>query len=211
MGEEITKHQLQVLRGRARSRGKRPPLGFLGVMTLGIAGMVLVAIAVLRQTQPQLEDAPAAPPRIEPISSPVATPTPPPASSSTPVLTQEAARQVVQTWQTSKAQALGPDHATDQLEKILTGSALTTWQARAKEGQANNWYWQYQLRQILIERVEQLAPERARVVATIRETANFYDQGQLQPGSSYTAPYRAEYTLVRQQGRWQIQAMRVLE
>lgn len=208
IGEQITKHQLQVLRGRARSRGKRSPLGFLGVMTVGIAGMVLVAIAVLRQTQPQLEDPPAAP-RIEPVSSSVATPTPslpgPPAA-----LTQEAARQVIQTWQTLKAQALGPDHAINQLEQILTGSALTTWQTRAKEGQANNWYWQYQLSQLLIERVEQQAPDRARVVATIRETANFYDRGKLQPGSSYTAPYRAEYSLVRQQGRWQIQAMRVL-
>lgn len=206
--EQMTKHQLQVLRGRARSRGKRSPWGFLGAITVGILGMVLVAIAVLRQTQPQAEDAPVIP-RIEPVSSPVATPTPPPPEPPT-ALTQEAARQAIQTWQTVKAEALGPDRAVDKLAQILTGSALTTWQTRAKEGQANNWYWQYQLNQLLIERVEQQAPDRARVVATIRETANFYAQGQLQPGSSYTAPYRAEYSLVRQQGRWKIQAMRVL-
>lgn len=210
------KRQLQTLRNRrTQNSPTRTGLGLAGVVVVGVVSMALVAIAVLRQTQTQPENPALEQPQVNlaapplPIPSQVAGPPQAGSPGSSPALTQATARQVLQTWQVLKAQALGPEHQVGTLAEILTGEALTNWQARAQEGEANNWYWKYNLRQLQVERVEQQTPDRARVIATIRETANFYDRGTLQVGSSYTTPYRAEYELVREGGRWRIQGMQV--
>lgn len=68
-------------------------------------------------------------------------------------LTEEVAQQVVETWLSAKSAALGENHDTAALSEILVEPVLSTWQARADESIANNWYMVYE-HSVTIESVE---------------------------------------------------------
>jgi hypothetical protein len=128
-------------------------------------------------------------------------------------LTREAAQQVVQTWLSTKAAALGPKRATSQLNQILVDSALAQWQQQAADDRRSNSYRQYQhaIRSIDSVEMSDVDPNQARVDAEVSEAAAFYVNGQLDRSSSYTSDsIRVRYNLVRRDGRWLIREMNVL-
>jgi hypothetical protein len=135
------------------------------------------------------------------------------AQSAAGPLTNEAAQQVVQTWLSAKAAALGPNRATNQLDQILVESALTQWQQQAEDDKRSNSYRQYQHAIRAIDSVEMsdVDPNQARVDAEVGEAATFYVNGQVDPSLSYTSDsIRVRYNLVRRGGKWLIREMNVL-
>lgn len=133
-----------------------------------------------------------------------------PVAAATP-LTRETVRQLVQAWQSAKAEALGPKHAVEPLEQVLAEPALSQWRARSEAGKAKDQYWQYKLNRLSVDGLELIGSNQAKAKVTIGETANLFNQGRPQRGASYADnTYQVQYEIVRQRGRWLIRAMGVL-
>ncbi|AFY78412.1 DnaJ-class molecular chaperone with C-terminal Zn finger domain [Pleurocapsa sp. PCC 7327] len=127
------------------------------------------------------------------------------------VLTQQGAEQVIQTWLTVKSQAMGSQHQVEKLDEILTGTLLSQWRDRVAKLKGSNNYWHYQHQmQVRSLKTDTQNPDRATVEASVREIANYYQNGQLNRGQSDDYSIRVRYELVRQQGRWLIQSSQVL-
>jgi hypothetical protein len=126
-------------------------------------------------------------------------------------LNQKMAEQVIQTWLSAKKAAFGSNHAVDNLKQILVQPALSQWQQRVEKDKANNRYRQYQ-HTLKIESIKAsaAAPDQAQVQATVRETAQIYENTQLMQNASYDDTVRVRYDLVRQQSQWRIREMTVL-
>ncbi|MBD2121199.1 IMS domain-containing protein [Trichocoleus sp. FACHB-262] len=127
-------------------------------------------------------------------------------------LTKEAAQTVVQTWLSAKAAALGPNHATTQLNQILTDGALAQWQQQAEDDKGSNSHREYQhaIRSIDAVEMSDVDPNQARIDAEVSEAAAFYVNGQLDRSLSYPSEtIRVRYNLVRRDGRWLIREMDV--
>ncbi|MBD2357967.1 DUF4101 domain-containing protein [Tolypothrix sp. FACHB-123] len=124
-------------------------------------------------------------------------------------LTTATAEEVIRSWLSTKAAALGPNHDVDSLRQILTGSSLDLWQSIAQGEKAANRYRQYE-HNLKVESVEKTDPEskRASVEATVKEVTQFYQNGQIQKSSDETL--RVRYNLVRQDDVWRIQSMSVI-
>jgi len=196
-----------------RQRGQfQIGLILFSLLLVGTAAAAIVyALRELRSpgpSEPRVE-----PPRVQQSPLPVPSPstpsqTQPTAGNST--LNQEGVRQLVRSWQLTKAAALGRQRTTQQLAQVLTGPALATWQNRAQEAKASNSYWEYKLNRLNINAVQAVNPNQVRAEVTLNETANFFEQGQPRSEPSYTDTYRVRYSLVRRDGKWLIQDMEVL-
>ncbi|MGC9503899.1 IMS domain-containing protein [Baaleninema sp.] len=116
----------------------------------------------------------------------------------------ETARATIQNWLDVKADAMGSDHQIDKIQEILTGPALTEWQALAERAQTNGWYWEYQ-HDLNIGEVTPDAenPNRAVAAAQVREQATLYEGGQ--PTTERDDNLNVMYELVRSNGTWKIQ------
>ncbi|MGH1394314.1 MAG: IMS domain-containing protein [Trichormus sp.] len=122
------------------------------------------------------------------------------------VLTEAIAEEVIKTWLSTKASALGPNHEIEGLAEILTGSALSQWRFTAQQLRATDRYRMYS-HSVSVEDVNKFDrdPNRALVRATVREITQFYDNGQRRNSSDENV--RVRYELVRQDGIWRIQSM----
>ena len=139
-------------------------------------------------------------------------PIPEPGSQMSGPLTKETAKQVIETWLSTKALAFGSDHQIEQLEQILSEPALSRSQQSAQADKENNSYWQYK-HNVVVNSVEttEANPDLAKVDAAVKETAQFYQNGQLAASKSYDENLRVRYDLVRKDGRWFIQDMNVVQ
>jgi curved DNA-binding protein CbpA len=127
------------------------------------------------------------------------------------VLTQQGAEQVIQNWLASKSQAFGEQHQVESLDKILTGSLRSQWRDRAQKLKNSKDYWQYKHElQVQSLKTDTQKPDRATVEASVRETANYYQNGQIDRGRSYDENLQVRYELVRQGDLWLIQAIQVI-
>ncbi|MBE8967661.1 DUF4101 domain-containing protein [Nostocales cyanobacterium LEGE 12452] len=124
-------------------------------------------------------------------------------------LTDTAAEQIIRTWLSTKAEALGPNHEINNLEQILTGSALSQWRAIAQQARSDNRYRKYE-HSVKVESVEKidLFADRAAVVATVKEETQLYENGQFKNSSNDNL--RVRYDLIRQRGKWLIQSASVV-
>ncbi|HLO85439.1 MAG TPA: IMS domain-containing protein [Nostocaceae cyanobacterium] len=124
-------------------------------------------------------------------------------------LTNTAAEEIIQTWLSTKAAALGPNHQVESLEQILTGSALSQWLQVAQQERSENRYRKYS-HQLKVESVDSQSnnPNQARVEATVEETTQFYQSGQQKRSSRENL--RVRYDLVRKNDGWRIQTMSVV-
>lgn len=124
-------------------------------------------------------------------------------------LTTGTAEEVIQTWLSTKAAALGPSHEIDGLEQILVGSALSQWRLIAQQNRAENRYRKYD-HNLKVESVDKTEsdPNRAAVKATVKEITKFYENGQLKKSSEENL--RVRYDLIRREGLWRIQSMSVV-
>ncbi|MEA5502907.1 IMS domain-containing protein [Halotia wernerae UHCC 0503] len=124
-------------------------------------------------------------------------------------LSEETAKEVIETWLSTKATALGANHEIDGLQDILAGSALSQWRLIAQQERAANRYRQYN-HTVKVEYIKKTEtyPDRAIVLATVKEVTRFYENSQAKKSSDETL--RVRYDLIRQQGVWRIQNMAVV-
>ncbi|MDZ8189398.1 MAG: IMS domain-containing protein [Nostoc sp. ChiSLP02] len=125
-------------------------------------------------------------------------------------LTSATAEEVIQTWLSTKAAALGPNHQINTLDQILTGSALSQWRLIAQQNKIDNRYRKYE-HSLKIESVEKidLFVDRAAVEATVKEATQLYENGQFK--SSANDNLRVRYDLVRYGTKWRIQNISVVD
>ncbi len=184
-------------------------LSIAGLIGVGILALVLIQKAVRSFSAPALEGEQAL---VQLAQPPV--PIPSPGTQMVAPegpLTQETALQVIQSWLSTKALALGPDHQVDQLDKILAEPVLAIWQRRAGATKQENSYWQYN-HTVEVNSVEtsEANGDQARVDAAVKEVARFYQGGQLNQADSYDENLRVRYDLVRKEGQWFIRGMTVV-
>ncbi|MBE9107238.1 DUF4101 domain-containing protein [Nostoc cf. edaphicum LEGE 07299] len=124
-------------------------------------------------------------------------------------LTDAAAEQIIRTWLSTKAEALGPNHEINNLEQILTGSALSQWRVIAQQARSDNRYRKYE-HSVKVESVEKidLFADRAAVVATVKEETQLYENGQFKNSSNDNL--RVRYELIRERSKWRIQSTSVV-
>jgi len=180
----------------------------------GVAGIsILIFLLMWLQKQIQGIFTPTVQPIVRLDRSPIPIPSPEkPAAKSSSALNQATAKQVIETWLTVKSKALGQENAVDQLNQILAEPALSRWRARAEAARANNSYWKYQ-HSIAVKSFysNTTDPNRAIAEAQVEESANIYEGGQLNQGSSYHENLRVRYELIRKDSKWLIRDMTVLK
>lgn len=183
-------------------------IGLLGVLSVGFLVRGLMQ-RLQTPTGPVLE---ADQPILQLDQPPIALPTPtqePVADASTGTLTKESAQQVLETWLTTKAVALGPDHAIDKLDAVLAEPVLSQWQKRADEIKQNGWYREFK-HSLTVDTVQldTTSPDQAKVEAEVGEETSYFEAGQFV--RSQTDNVRVRYDLVRKDGQWRIQDWVVL-
>ncbi len=125
-------------------------------------------------------------------------------------LDKETATKVIESWQATKSKALGKGYEDNLLEEVLIDPALSDWKGRAKELKASNSYLQYQTKSSAVDSVTPDGDSKARVVAKISESRNYFNNGELDRGASKDdASYTVEYDLVKKDNRWLIREMLV--
>lgn len=125
-------------------------------------------------------------------------------------LDKETATKLIESWQATKSKALGKGYEDNLLEEILIDPALSDWKGRAKELKAGNSYLQYQTKSSEIDSVTPDGDSKAKVVAKISESRNYFNNGELDRGASKDdAKYTVEYDLVKKDNRWLIREMLV--
>lgn len=123
-------------------------------------------------------------------------------------LDKETATKVIETWQATKSKALGKGYEDNLLEEILIDPALSVWKGRAKELKSSNSYLQYQTKSSAVDSVTPDGDSKAKVVAKISESRNYFNNGELDRGESKDdASYTVEYDLVKKDNRWLIREM----
>ena len=124
-------------------------------------------------------------------------------------LTKETAKEVIETWLSAKAAALGQNHDIDGLNEILTGVVLSQWQSVAQQEQEEKRYRQYEHNvEIIAVSKKGTDKDYVAVDAKVQEVTQFY-QNSLQKKSS-NEKLRVRYDLVRKKDKWLIQRMSVV-
>ncbi|MEG4812576.1 IMS domain-containing protein [Microcoleus sp. F8-D3] len=155
--------------------------------------------ALVRLEEPPLE-----------IPALTAAPEPSAAGAVSGEITEQSARQIVQSWLSAKAAALGPNHAIEELRQVLTEPALSRWQLMAEAQQRNNAHQRY-VHKLQVNEVttNPTNPDRAQVEAQVAEKAEVFDRSQLV--SSRNENLRVRYDLIRQEGQWRIMDWQVIK
>ena len=125
-------------------------------------------------------------------------------------LSADAARQLVATWQQIKSDAMGKKHESTKLSQILTNPVLAEWVQSAESAHLNDSYWKYTLESLTVDSIKPQGDDQVSVIAQVQETAQTYQNGQLQTNQSYRDDYRVQYDFVRKDDKWLIQEMQVL-
>ena len=125
-------------------------------------------------------------------------------------LDKETATKLIETWQATKAKALGKDYEDNLLEEVLVDPALSDWKGRAKELKSTNSYLQYQTKSSEVDSVAPDGDSKAKVIAKISESRNYFYNGDLDRSASKDdASYTVEYDLVKKDNKWLIREMLV--
>lgn len=221
---------------RETAQAQRRGWVFWAIATLLGFGFVAGALALGRIINPKLftatQDIPAPSPSIaivppSPVQSPSLLPSsgtsasvspspiasasgqpslaPNPDSLSTPDATE-----LIETWQATKAEAMGQGYDGSKLTQILAEPVLSDWKSRVAQNKASEGYWKYTLDKLEVQAVEPRGQGRVAVKAVVKETAQYYERGQLVADQSYTDTYPVQYTLTRRDQQWLIKDMQVL-
>jgi hypothetical protein len=208
----LTPGNLQLISRKSKpfSKTRRPLLPTLLVLIgLGVLGLVLIGPLMGRRT-PELEGEQA---QVELEQPPVEIPDPDSQITSLEgPLTEETAKQVIQTWLSTKSNALGAEHQVEQLAQILVNPSLSIWQQRAQETKQSGSYWQYKHNvEVNSVNTSDANPDQATVDAAVKEVGSFFQNGQLSQAESYDENLRVRYDLVRQNGQWFIKDVNVFK
>ena len=125
-------------------------------------------------------------------------------------LTNKTAKEVIETWLSAKAAALGENHDIDGLNKILTGQVLSQWRSLAQQEQEDKRYRQYK-HDVKVESVSKKGTDKnyVSVDATVQEVTHFYENSRQKKSSHENL--RVRYELVHKEGKWLIQRMSVIQ
>lgn len=125
-------------------------------------------------------------------------------------LTNKTAKEVIETWLSAKASALGENHDINGLNKILTGPVLSQWRSLAQQEQEDKRYRQYK-HDVKVESVSKKRTDRnyVSVDATVQEVTQFYENSRQKKSSHENL--RVRYELVHKEGKWLIQRMSVIQ
>ncbi len=125
-------------------------------------------------------------------------------------LTKETAREVIETWLSAKAAALGSNYQIDGLNQILTGPALLQWQSVVEEEQKQGKYRKYKHTvEVLSVAKKGIDENNVYVDAKVQEATQFYANVQQQKSTNESL--RVRYDLIRKDHKWHIQRMSVLQ
>ncbi|HEY9806342.1 MAG TPA: ARC6/PARC6 family protein, partial [Candidatus Obscuribacterales bacterium] len=174
-------------------------LSLLASAMQALSGPLRGEQALVRLEEPPLE-----------IPALAATPEPSATGAVSGAMTEAAARDLVQSWLSAKAAALGPNHAVEELKQVLTEPALSRWQLMAEAQQRNNAHQRYVHKlQVDAVKTNPTNPDRAQVEAQVGEKAEVFDRSQLV--SSRNENLRVRYDLIRQEGQWRITDWQVIK
>ena len=213
--EHLPPGRIQRSPDKSKSSTKARRLALLAICGLAGLGILVFLLIWLQKTlqswsTPALE---AEQPRVQLAQPPV----PIPEEGSQIIapegpLTEETAQEVIQTWVSTKALALGPDYKTDQLDQILAEPVLSSWRRRAETAKEKNTYWQYD-HEVKVNSIQpsEVNSDQAQVDAAVKETARFYNGGQQDQANSYDENLRVRYNLIRKEGQWFIKDMAVVK
>lgn len=138
--------------------------------------------------------------------------TQPSPTAKTGPLTQTDAEELVKSWQSAKAAALGQQYDTSSLKTVLAEPVRSQWEASATQAKNSKGYWQYTLDRLDIQSVEPTGKDRAVVKAVVKESGQYFEQGKLIGSQSYKGDiYKVQYIAVRQNQEWLIKDMQVLK
>lgn len=209
--------EMAALHPSARARRQSSPnwtnlaiVALVGILGMGILGFV--SMRVLGWIGglfggPRLQGVPLALTLDQP---PIPIPSAEEIAAETPGVT-DVARSTLQKWLDAKAAAMGQSHQIERLDAALGAEQLAAWQKRAQDAQDNNWHWEYE-HDLEIQSVTPDNPDAnaLSVRAQVREKAEFYEQGRLNPASSYEETLQMQYELVLNEGEWRIQSAQKL-
>ncbi|MDF5717541.1 MAG: IMS domain-containing protein [Rhizonema sp. NSF051] len=138
-------------------------------------------------------------------------PIPDPNSTQLPIepLTAETAKDVIQTWLSTKGTSLGSNHDIASLQKILVEPALSQWHTIAQQDKKYNRYRKYN-HSLKVESLNPSQTEQNHVAveASVTEITEFYENSQIKKTNS--EKLRVKYDLVNTEGAWRIQNMSVV-
>lgn len=205
----------------ARTRGgggDRLPIAIgVGIMVIGLGSFliwrVFQALGETFQGGPNLEGEQP----IVQLDRPVIEIPPPPAvpnpetALTAPGLNPETAQQLVQTWLSAKAAAMGREHQGERLTEILADPMLRTWRARSRDALNQKLHWEYE-HQVKLEDVKATPdqPDRGQITAEVREVAKLFKNGKPDRAGSYNEVLRVRYEAQRKDGRWYLRDVKVL-
>jgi ARC6-like, IMS domain len=171
-------------------------LGLTGLILSKIFGFIARAISGPTLKGEQLS--------IELTGLPVAIPSAKAVSTTnTGVLTNENAKQIVETWLSIKKAALGQQYEVNKLSEVLVNPALSLWQGKVQDAKRDGMYLTYE-HSVNIETVipNDKDPNQAMIKAQVREAETQF-QGGKQADSS-DSDLIVSYQVVRQNDRWSI-------
>jgi ARC6-like, IMS domain/DnaJ domain len=179
-------------------------LALAALLALGLTGLILSKIfGFIARTisGPTLKGEQLS---IELTGLPVAIPSAKAVSTTNPgVLTNENAKQIVETWLSIKKAALGQQYEVNKLSEVLVNPALSLWQGKVQDAKRDGMYLTYE-HSVNIETVipNEKDPNQAMIKAQVREAETQF-QGGKQADSS-DSDLIVSYQVVRQNDRWSI-------
>ncbi|CAA9417466.1 Cell division protein ZipN/Ftn2/Arc6, specific for cyanobacteria and chloroplast [uncultured Microcoleus sp.] len=181
-----------------------------GVLSLLFLWLILSLLASAIQALSPKDPEPLVGLEAPPIEIPTVSVSPEPSAAASGAMTEEAARDLVQSWLSAKAAALGPNHAVEELKQVLTEPALSRWQLMAEAQQRNNAHQRY-VHKLQVNGIttNPTNPDRVQVDAQVSEKAEVFDRDQ--PVSSRNENLRVRYDLIRQEGEWRIMDWQVIK
>ncbi|MGF1601519.1 MAG: IMS domain-containing protein [Thermosynechococcaceae cyanobacterium] len=209
-------------RPRKQKGAQKGWLPLAGALLLGLVALGGLAALIWRPNKPSLvQKAPDDVPAIGQAGDPPLE-TPAPSSTSAPSsdpvalpaatagqLSADDARQIIDSWQTIKAQAKGKSHEIDKLKQILVEPMLSDWTEKAQNEKARSAYWEYKLDTLTVDKVEPQGDSAASIFVEIKESGKILADGEVE--YSYQDPYKARYDVVRQGDQWRIKNAKVLD
>ncbi|MBD1831190.1 DUF4101 domain-containing protein [Cyanobacteria bacterium FACHB-472] len=215
-GDLSTRRASRTSKLRSPKSGRLILLLIAGILGTGVLLMLLIATFNWLQktlgsfSEPQLEGEQ---PWVQLAAPPI--PIPEPGSqliAPSGPLNEETARQVIQIWLSSKADAFGSEHNVDKLQQILVDPALSRWQRNAQTVKNSNSYRKYQHKvEVTSVQTGNTNPDQASVDAQVNEAVDSYRDGDEQNKvNSSDESLRVRYDLVRKDGQWLIKDMTVL-
>ncbi len=202
----------RVVRRLSRSkRGGRLRWVFpLGVVLAFLAAGFLGARLISSWASSSLKSESRRPQPPETLTSPVQpSPSPSPSVAVNPaILNNQSAKQVIDTWLAAKAAAMGPNHAVEKLDTILTGRKLTEWRQLSSEEKRNNRHRTY-THEVTVSEVKQAdGADQVTVMTNVQEATTYFVGGK--QDRSNTSNLRVRYELIRKDGKWLIQNWDIL-